>query len=248
MSKFLSLIFNTGGGKTNDVLGEYPVKLHVPAMPERRYLNTTRIMTLLSVFSLCIMMVLALVLYLLPPQVRSLPRFAVLNPLDNNVQHIGEFSQQREAMYFITEKLVADYVLLKREVVPNTEAMKERYKEKSLLDNFSNTTVFAKIQTDAARILRDIQNHGLKREVKILWAKPLARNVWRVRYETIDTYKDRTEPEVNSWFAILSFSFVPASLSRDELMMNPFGFVVYDYKDVKGANHPEDMERFIFEE
>lgn len=248
MNKFLSLIFNSSGGKTNDELGEYPVKLHVPAMPERRYLNTTRIMTLMSVCSLCIMMVLAIFLYLLPPQVRSIPEFAVLNDLDNNVQQIGGFSQQKEATSLITEKLVSDYVILKREVVPNVEAMKDRYKEDGLLSTFSNTVVFARMLTDSARLLRDVQNHGLKREVKILWAKPLAANVWRVRYETIDTYKDREEPEVNSWFAIVKFSFIPHTLSREALMKNPFGFVVSEYKDVKGANHPEDAERFIFEE
>jgi len=248
MSKFLSLIFSSGGEKTNDVMGEYPVKLHVPAMPERRYLNTTRIMTLLSVCSLCIMIALAVVLYVLPPQVRSVPRFAMVNALDNNIQRIGSFSKNMNAMYYITEKLVSDYVVMKRQVTPNIEAMKDHYKEGGNLEIFSNGQTYVKVKADSLRILKEIEKHGLKREVNVLWAKPLTRGVWRVRYEITDTYKDRAEPEVSSWYAIVTFSFRPGALDHDKLMVNPFGFVVEDYKDVKAANNPDDVKRFVFEE
>ncbi len=248
MNRFLSLLFNNKDESTNDKLGEYPAKVHVSAMPERRYLNTTRIMTLLSVFSLCITVILALILYLLPPQITSTPTFAAVNALDNDIQNISSFQQRMTAKYLMVEKLVSDYVVMKREVVPNVEAMKARYKEGSPLSDFSSNSVFAKIKTEELRIMKDIQNYGLKREVKVLWVKPLVSNVWRVRYETIDTYKDREKPEINSWFAIVSFYLNSGSLSRDVLMRNPLGFIVSDYKDVKGANHPEDMERFVFEE
>ena len=248
MNKFLSLIFNSDSGKTNDVMGEYPVKLHVPAMPERRYLNTTRIMTLLSIFSICVMMVLAIFLYLLPPQIRSVPRFAAVNSLDNDIQWIGSFSSRAHASYFIVEKLVSDYVVMRRQVVPNVEAMKDHYKEGQDLGIFSSGSTFTAIRNDSSRILRDIERHGLKRDVKILWAKPLTNGVWRVRYEITDTYRDTVEPEVSSWYAIVTFAFRPGALSRSNLMKNPFGFIVTDYKDVKTANNPDDVKRFIFEE
>lgn len=248
VSRFLKLIFNLQEGKSNDVLGNYPAKVHVPAMPERRYLNTSRIMAIASVVSLCVMMILSAFLFVLPPQVRSIPRFVVLNTMDNNVQTIGRFTSSTPAMYLMTEKSVAEYVKLRVGVVPNVEAMNARYEEGSLLYIMSGDLMTLKIKADAKRNIDDIKNHGLQRDVNILWVKKIGNNSWQVRYETIDTYKDRDKPEVNSWFATMKIAYRPYSLSHDDKMKNPFGFRVMEYKEVRGANHPEDAERFTFEE
>ena len=85
-------LFSKVDESTNDKLGAYPEKVHVGAMPERRYLKTSRIMTLVAAALLCGTIMLAIVVYMLSPQLRSEPmllaidrRFYKLEPVERNV-------------------------------------------------------------------------------------------------------------------------------------------------------------------
>lgn len=247
-TRFLKLVLNLQEGSTNDTLGAYPVRVHVPAMPERRYLNTTRSMTLASVVSLCFTAILAIILFLLPPQIRSVPRFLVLNQQDYDVTSIGRFTARISARYMMTERLIADYVKERVSAVPNVEAMKAKYEADSPLMLVSSQSLSYTTKSDSERLLADVQNHGLRREVKILWVRRMFDNTWRVRYETTDTYRDRSEPEVNSWLATIKVAYRPGAYTKEQRLLNPFGFTVMDFKDARAANRPEDAERFDFEE
>ena len=73
MNVFFSKLFRYREKKSPDVLGLYPERVHIEAMPERRYLWTSRIMVIAGVFSICITIMLALTVYVLLPQKNASP-------------------------------------------------------------------------------------------------------------------------------------------------------------------------------
>ena len=247
-SRFLRLILNLTEGRSNDVLGAYPAKVHVPAMPERRYLHTARIMTIASVISMCATMILSSILYLLPPQVNTIPRFMVLNKYDSDIEPIGRFTARVEAMDFIMEKLVADYVRMRNTIVPDIDVMTRSLRPGNLLDVMSSAAVSAANRAEQQRFLSDVKKYEMSREIKILWVKKLSNVTWRVRYETVDTYNDRDEPKVQSWYATVRALSNIQGQTKEEQMKNPFGFRVTGYATTKAPDVPEDAERFVFEE
>ena len=48
-----NILFSEIDESTNDKLGAYPEKVHVRAMPERRYLKTSRFLTFMAAGLLC---------------------------------------------------------------------------------------------------------------------------------------------------------------------------------------------------
>ncbi len=250
ITRFIKMVGNLKEGSSNDVLGAYPERVHVPAMPERRYLKTSRIMAIASIISMCSTIILGFILFYLAPQLTIKPRIVVLNRDDNIVQQIGEFTDSIPAFLLLTEKYVAEYIRIRNTVTPNITEMNSLWGDKSLLYLMSSSDIFAQNNQEKLRVLEDIRKYGLSRQVKILWIQRLNSGIadWRVRYETIDTYTDGRPSEQHSWYATLRVGYSPRRIPTAEQMKNPTGFTVYSYIISKAPDTPEDAERFIFEE
>jgi len=146
------------------------------------------------------------------------------------------------------EKLVADYVKMRNTIIPDIDVMTRSLRPGSLLDVMSSTAVSAANKMEQQRYLSDVKKYEMAREIKILWVKKLSNITWRVRYETIDTYNDRDEPRVQSWYATVRVVSNIQGQTKEEQMQNPLGFKVTGYATTKAPDHPEDAERFVFEE
>lgn len=250
ITRFIKLVSNLKEGSSNDVLGAYPESVHVPAMPERRYLKTSRIMAIASIISMCGTIILGCILFYLAPQLSIKPRIVVLNRYDDIVQPIEGFTSRIPAFTLMTEKYVTDYVKLRNSVTPDLNVMNEQWGPESLFNIMSTADTYALNMQERARALEEIRKSGLKRDVKILWAERLNnRGItnWRVRYETTDTFTDGRPPEHDSWYATMTVGYAPRRISQAYKMQNPAGFIVYSYVTSKAADAPEDAERFIFE-
>ena len=218
ITRFIKLVSNLKEGSSNDVLGAYPESVHVPAMPERRYLKTSRIMAIASIISMCSTIILGFFLFYLAPQLTITPRIIVLNRDDNVVQQIQGFTSNMSAFVLLTEKYVAEYVKLRNTVIPNEEEIR------------------------TAGLARKVKILWTQR----LNANTISD--WRVRYETIDSFSDGRPPVQKSWFATISVGYSPRRIPAAERMKNPTGFTVYSYITSKAPDKPQDVERFVFEE
>ena len=65
MFEIFNTIFKYKEKQSPDQLGLYPERVHVEAMPERRYLWTSRVLVILSCLSISFNMMLAATIYLL---------------------------------------------------------------------------------------------------------------------------------------------------------------------------------------
>lgn len=251
ITRFIKLVSNLKEGSSNDVLGAYPESVHVPAMPERRYLKTSRIMAIASIISMCSTIILGFFLFYLAPQLTITPRIIVLNRDDNVVQQIQGFTSNMSAFVLLTEKYVAEYVKLRNTVIPNENEMNNQWGPNSLFYLMSTADTYALTLQERTRAIEEIRTSGLARKVKILWTQRLNANTisdWRVRYETIDSFSDGRPPVQKSWFATISVGYSPRRIPVAERMKNPTGFTVYSYITSKAPDKPQDVERFVFEE
>ena len=73
MFDIFKTIFKYKEKESPDKLGKYPEAVHVNAMPERRYLWTSRILVIISSISISLSMMLASTVYLLLPQRGAAP-------------------------------------------------------------------------------------------------------------------------------------------------------------------------------
>ena len=69
--QWLKDLFVQTDGKTRDKLGAYPERIHVRALPERRYLKTARIMTLATLISLLMNIAICFLIMHLSPRMTT---------------------------------------------------------------------------------------------------------------------------------------------------------------------------------
>ena len=65
MLDILRTVFKYREKQSPDKLGLYPEQVHVQAMPERRYLWTSRFLVITACLSICLSMMLAMTIFLL---------------------------------------------------------------------------------------------------------------------------------------------------------------------------------------
>ena len=92
MSLF-SLLFKYKDKKSQDKLGFYPEKIHVPAFPERRYLWTSRLLVICAVLSICVNIAIISVLYILIPQKKSMPIFYNIDEINHKLDNVDTISK-----------------------------------------------------------------------------------------------------------------------------------------------------------
>ena len=229
-------LFSEVDESTNDKLGAYPEKVHVRAMPERRYLKTSRIMTLLSAALLCGNIMLAFVFYLLSPQIRSEPlllmidkRFYKLEPVQNQVAVVP-------ANLLLMEEHIKQYLMLRYTIVADIDEMQERWNEEnSLLRWFSNPGPLKSFK-DEKDISMARMAEGLTVEVNIRFVQRISGGVWLSEFETIEHMPEEEYPTVYRWRALLVAGFGRRSYpNRDEQIKNPLNFTVDQYALVSRA-------------
>ncbi len=244
MANLLNTIFNFNSGESPDKLGAYPERLHVAALPERRYLWTTRILVILSAVSICISIMLSFICYVLAPQRSSIPQLITFDPKFNNLAFIQSDKTSTLAADLLTEMLVAEYVTLRHTVVNDIDEMNRRWGEFSKLYWYSSKDVYAPFQANTVKTLAISMSTGLTRDVEIKWVNQKAQGLWQIEFYTYDMKPEFNEPDINIWRALMRVGFA-GSLpfrNKEDVSMNPTNFNVANYSlsylgNLKGAKH-----------
>lgn len=246
MSVF-KFLFSEVDASTNDRLGAYPEKVHVRAMPERRYLKTSRIMTFVAAGFLCMSIILTFIVYILSPQLRSEPlllkidkRFYKLEPVENQV--VVQPSAQ-----LLTEEHIKQYLLLRYTILADIDEMQMRWSEdNSLLKWFSDQPVFSNFLKEKEISLARMAE-GLTTEVNIRFVQRISNSVWLAEFETIEHMPEEEHPKIYRWRALFEAGFKRRAYpNRDERIKNPLDFFVQSYSLVSRAVTKENQNaKFI---
>ena len=223
-------LFSKVDDNTNDKLGAYPEKVHVGAMPERRYLKTSRIMTLLSAGLLCMSIILTFCIYMLSPLVRSVPQLLAIDKRFYKLEPVQTQVVLWPASMLLMEEHIKQYILLRHTIVPDIDEMQARWNENnSLLRWFSSEEAFrdftAEKEVNMARM-----TEGLTTEVNVRFVHRIDSSLWLAEFDTIEHMPEEEFPTVKRWRALFVAGFKPRGYpNRDEQLKNPLNFYVEQY-------------------
>lgn len=231
MFDIFKTIFKYREKESPDKLGLYPESVHVDAMPERRYLWTSRILVVVSCMSISINMMLAATIYLLLPQRSSYPRLLYINNYFSQLEQIEPHERWVSAADLIAEQHIYHYVMLRHKITRDYDELQRRWAPYETLYWYSAPNVYNMFTSREAKYSMDqFRFRSLRRDVEIQWIKIMTTGVWQVQFLTHDYLPEEEKPHTSIWRATLRIAYGrPAFRTRDDLAKNPFGFMVANY-------------------
>ena len=231
MFDIFNTVFKYKEKSSPDKLGVYPERVHVKAMPERRYLWLSRALVIMSVFSICLNMVLASTIYLLLPSEHSSPQLLYINDTFNQIQMLQPSEIDVPVNNLVTESQIQDYIMYRYLVTSRYDELASRWAPGSAIYWMSSNLVYKEFEENEAQLGLTLQRlRGLQRDVEIDWITQIARGVWQVQFRTLDYYSESKEPDISIWRAIMRISYADIPFpDRSYALRNPFGFLVTNY-------------------
>ena len=175
MIEIFHTLFKYKEKESPDKIGAFPERVHVEALPERRYLWTSRILVMFSVISICFNMMLACTIYLLLPQISVYPRFFRINDYFHQI----ELVQKREIMVpvsdVITEKYIYEYMNLRYTISDNPLEMERRWRTGSAFYWYQTANVYSDfLSTEYNSFMNRAKKYNMQRYIDIEWIKALS--------------------------------------------------------------------------
>lgn len=212
-----------------DDLGAFPVKVHVEAFPERRYLWTSRLLVIFTGFSICVNVVLVLTIYLLIPSIKVHPQFFSINKYFSQIEQVQPHVIRYPVTDLVTEQYLKEYLMLRYTITNDPEDLISRWSEGSPLYWYSTPSVYNEFKENEMETNLRLFKKGLRRYIDIQWIKPLSRGLWQTQFATYDIM-NRQDPSIVYWRATIRVAYARLPfLDKEDKIMNPYGFVVQSY-------------------
>ena len=231
MFDIFNTIFKYKEKASPDKLGLYPERVHVDAMPERRYLWTSRVLVIIACFSICFNMMLAASLYVMLPQRGSAPQLFYIDKYFSQIERMQPFELKYPVSNLITEENITNYIMMRYIITNDYDELARRWAEGSYIYWHSNGEVFQDFQRyDARYNLIQFRQKNMMRDVEIDWIRPLTRGLWQTQFRTLDYMPNADEPIISTWRATMRIQYVVFNrVNHEDSLKNPFGFLVTNY-------------------
>ena len=255
MFDIFRVIFKYKEKKSPDKLGLYPERVHVDAMPERRYLWTSRFLVIIACFSICFNMMLATSLYVMIPQRGSRPQLFYIDRYFSQIDRLQPFEVNYPVGNLITEEHITNYIMLRYIITNDYDELLHRWGYGSYIYWMSSPVVYTQfMKFDAKYNLLQFKNNNMMRDVEIDWIRPLTRGLWQVQFRTLDYIPGKEDPVVGVWRATMRAQYGSVDkLSHDDYLKNPFGFMIVSYslsylgKDSESEHYLSESKRITKE-
>lgn len=231
MPNLFDLLFKTQDKASTDQLGAYPEKVHVMALPERRYLLASRFLVITATVNICICMMLGSIIFVLLPGKSVKPQLMQVDNRFNRIEFIEPHEVAIDASLLITEMLIAEYINLRHSIISDIDEMYRRWGANSPLFWYSQQGVFNHFEQNVKAVQLNLaSSEKMTREVEIKWISKRAGNMWRAEFYTHDYSPQYKEPKITVWRVLMRVGFIEREYpNRDEMMKNPFNFMVINY-------------------
>ena len=246
MFEIFHTIFKYKEKDSPDVLGLFPERVHVDAMPERRYLWTSRVLVIISCINICICAMLSLAIYIMLPQRTVAPMFLRINDYFSQLEYVQPDEIQYPVSDLVTEANVREYILRRYLISDDYDEMLNRWRVGSIFYWFSSKTIYEEfMKGEALNNFALFREKSITRAVSIDWVKPLANNIWQVQFQTMDFGPSIKEPYATVWRATLRIGYYNMpNRKREDAILNPFGFMVTGYSLAFHSN-PKSRASYI---
>lgn len=248
---FFSVLFRYRDKKSPDKLGLYPQRFHIKAMPERRYLWTSRVLVIFAVLSFCLTIMLTMTIFLLLPQKDTMPAFYSANPYFYSLEKVEPEKTQVNFRDMLSEKYIGEYVKLRHAIPKSTADLFYRWDTHSLFYWYSGLRNYYDFVNNLDNDqLKKFIRLKMKRVVEIDQIKKLTSDLWLVQFRTLTSTKAMPNPDIILWRAYLRIAYLEfdkyEDIEKDQeeklnYTSNPFGFKVVKYS-LAYAGKPEKAE------
>ncbi len=246
MLDLLNTVFKYKEKKSPDKLGLYPEAIHTNAMPERRYLWSSRLLVIFAALSICLNMMLVSGLYIMLPQRSSSPLLFKHDRIFSQFTLLEKQERPVAAIDLLTESFIEEFILLRYVISADYDELLTRWGRGSRLYWMSSRLVYQNfISNDLNNNINQFKLRGLIRLAEVEWIKPMSRGFWMAQFITMDYYPGETIPIVNVWRAYLRAMLAPIPYENRSLReKNPFGFLVTNYS-MSYVGTPDDPESYL---
>lgn len=231
MLDLLRTVFKYKEKRSPDKLGRYPEALHTSAMPERRYLWSSRLLVIFAALSICFNIMLASSIYVMLPQKNASPMLFHENKYFSQLSLIERHEKPVAVIDLLTESFLKEYILLRHSITGDYGELMLRWGPNSRLFWMSTSQVYHAFATsDLNNNINEYKMRGLVRLADVEWLRPLSVGFWQAQFITMDYYPNQVEPVINIWRAYIRAKFAPIPMDNKSLKeTNPFGFLVTNY-------------------
>ncbi|MBE6453104.1 MAG: hypothetical protein E7012_06425 [Alphaproteobacteria bacterium] len=246
MQDILRTVFKYREKKSPDKLGLYPEQVHVKAMPERRYLWTSRFLVICACLSICLSMMLAMTIFLLLPQRGAFPRLLQTNHYYSQLELTDRLEKAVAVRDLIAEQSIHEYIVLRHAISRDYDEMQRRWAPGRKFYWLSSQSVYNNfVHNDMPTNLNLFRNQSLIRLVEVEWLKPIARGLWHVQFITMDYKPSVGKPQINIWRAYIRGIFTEINYANIyQRAYNPFGFLILNYS-LSYVGTPDEPESYM---
>lgn len=229
MFDIFNTLFRYKDKKSPDELGAYPIKVHIDAFPERRYLWTSRLLVILSGLSICLNMILVLTIYLLVPSVKVQPQFFNINKYFSQIERVQPRVLNYPVPDLITEQYIRQYLYVRYTMGDDAADLIEQWRTGSPLFWYSSPAVYSEFQSGEMQANIAGYKKGMRRAIIIQWIKALSPGLWQTQFATYETTPG-AQPSITYWRATIRVAYTSLQFpNKEDKILNPYGFVVMSY-------------------
>ena len=246
MFEILHSLFKHKEKESPDKLGLYPEMVHINAMPERRYLWTSRIMVILASISMCLNMMLAMTVYILIPQKTVYPRLLQINKYFSQLELVKNSEVRTKATDLLAEQYIRDYITLRNTITNDYDELLARWGKGEIVFWTSARSVYEVFNaSDVQHNMMLFKEKGLQRFVKIEWVRPLTLGLWQAQYLTMDIVPGVEKVDTKIWRVTMRIMFARIPFpSKEDRIKNPFGFLVLNHS-LSYVGTPESSAHYL---
>lgn len=247
--------------ENQDALGAYPLRMQISAIPERRYLRTTRLLAVLTFLNLGVMIALTgMFIYRavrLDVRVDS-RRFLNIYTMDPAQKAIVPVEFDKTAvttMDLVLEQAVREFITARN------GAFMDKLKQKENSNKVFKYLLSDELQRQTDRELQvltnEVQSNGINKEVHIYSLNKTPSGLWRALVDVFDRVPEDPYAPVcacddNSRTCLACkfennvghhryLIYVRSGLGGPAVMGNPFGIQVVGHYIVEKVIHPEEQ-------
>lgn len=246
MLDLLNTVFKYKEKQSPDKLGLYPEAIHTNAMPERRYLWSSRLLVIFAALSICLNLMLVSGIYVMLPQRSSSPLLFEPDRAFSQLKLIEKQERPVAAIDLLTEAFIEEFILLRNVITADYDELTRRWQPGSRLFWMSSQKVYQNfVANDIQRNINQFKIQGLVRLAEVEWIEPMSRGFWMAQFITMDYYPGEKTPIINIWRAYVRAILAPIPYENQSLReQNPFGFLVINYS-TSYVGTPEDPESYL---
>ncbi len=235
-----------------DTLGVYPEYMQVRALPERRYLKTSRLLAVIIFFCLAFMILFAgLFTYYARRIDVSIANSRVVNLYTINssrkVLIPAEYATKRiSATELLAESIIRSYIQNRHSIVWDNNIMQQRWDVGGPVARYSqHKTVYTPFRVEADLAFSDSRSNGFVRDVHLYELTRVRNGLWEGVFDTFDmpipdTYAPicncfDNSPECISCKAVNTSRrqrfrvFLRVNYNNAKTLANPLGFMITSY-------------------